>query len=158
MSSCGDAASLQRTEQLDFEPNLRQRLDEIRSLLRRHVPAIPPEHVQPVRPVRPTRDVRGNRVGERALRRDQRKRQGRRDEGCGGGARRAVRRRGAVRRCDFCDECEIEAVGQVLEPAAHWELGVAVDVMQVLQAIVLYNPQRMLVKTRGELCRRREVG
>lgn len=102
------------------------------------MPAIPPEHVQPVRPVCPARDVRGDRVGERALRCDQRKRQGRCDEGRGGGARRAVRRRCAVRRGDFCDEREIETVRQVLKPAAHWELGVAVDIMQVLQAVVLY--------------------
>ena len=138
---CG-ASRVVRTEQLDFEPNLRQRLYEIRRLLRRNVPAIPPEHVQPVRPISPARDVRGDRVRERALRRDQRKGQGRRDKWRGGGARRAIRRWCAVRRSDFRDKREVEAVGQVLEPAAHRELGVAVDVMQVLQAVVLYNLQQ----------------
>lgn len=128
-----------RTEQLDFEPNLRQRLDEIRRFLRRNVPAIPPKHVQPVSPVRPVRDVRGDRVGERALRRDQRKGQRRRYEWPGAGAHRAVRRRGAIRRGDFCDECDIEVVWQVLEPAADLELGLAVNVMHVLQAVVLHN-------------------
>lgn len=131
-----------RTEQLDFEPNLRQRLDEIRRFLRRNVPAIPPEHVQPIGPVRPARDVRGDRIGKRALRRDQREGQRRRYERRGGSAPRAIRRRGAIRRGDLCDEREIEAVGQVLEPATHRELGVTVDVMHVLQAVVLHKPQR----------------
>ena len=103
------------------------------------MPAIPPEHVQPVSPVRPARDVRGNRIGEGALRCDQRKGQRRRYEWRGAGAHCAVRRRGAIPRSDFCDEREIEAVRQVLEPAAHWELGLAVNVMQVLQAVVLHN-------------------
>lgn len=42
-----------RTKQLDFESNLRQRLDEIRRFLRRNMPTIPPEHVQTIGPVRP---------------------------------------------------------------------------------------------------------
>lgn len=42
-----------RTKQLDFESNLRQRLDEIRCFLRRNMPTIPPEHIQTIGPVRP---------------------------------------------------------------------------------------------------------
>lgn len=99
-----------RTKQLDFESNLRQRLDEIRRLLRRNVPTISPEHVQAIGPVRPARDIRGDRVGERALRRDQRERQRRRYERGGARGPRAVRWRCAIRRGDFCDEGDIEAV------------------------------------------------
>ena len=46
-------AGFARTEQLDFESNLRQRLDEIRRFLRRNMPTIPPEHIQTIGPVRP---------------------------------------------------------------------------------------------------------
>ena len=131
-----------RTKQLDFESNLRQRLDEIRRFLRGNMPTIPPEHVQTIGPVRPARDIRGDRVGERSLRCDQRKGQRRRYELGGARAPGAVRRRCAIRRRDFCDEREIEAVWQVLEPAAYWELGVAVNVMQVLQAVILHSLER----------------
>ncbi len=40
---------------------------------------------------------------------------------------------------DFSDQREIEAFGQVFEPAAHWEFGWAVDVVYVLQAAVLHD-------------------
>ena len=105
------------------------------------MPAVPPEHVQPVCPVRPARHVRSDHVGQRALRRDQREGQ----RGCGQplGARRrrtAIRRgrrRGAVRRGDFCHGRDVQAVGDVLEPAADGEFGLAVDVVQVFQAVIL---------------------
>ena len=126
-----------RTEQLDFEPNLGQRLDEVRSLLRRDVSAVTSEHVQPVRPVRPARRVRRNRVHERALRREQRERQRRRHERGARPTTYAVEGWRAVRGRDFRDQCEVKALGQVLEPAAHRELGQAVDVVHVLQAVVL---------------------
>ena len=127
-----------RTEQFDLEPDLRQRLYEVRGLLGRDVPAVPAEHVQPVRPVCPARDVRGDRVGQRALRRDQRERKRGGNERRRAWAPRALRRRrGAVRGRDFGDEREVEPVGQVLEPAAHRELGLAVDVVEVLQAVIL---------------------
>ena len=106
--------SHKRTEQLNFEANLRQRLYEVRSLLRRDVSAIASEHVQPVRPVRPARRVGRNRVCEGALGREQRERQGRRDEL--GAARRCcsvardVKWHRAVRGGDFGDQCEVEAL------------------------------------------------
>jgi hypothetical protein len=134
--------SLRRTEQFNLEPDLRQSLYEVCRLLGRDVPAVPPEHVQPVGPVRPARDVRSDRVGQRALRRDERERLWGRDEQRH--ASRAApspsavhRRRCAVSGRDFGDEREVEPVGQVLEPAPHGELGLAVDVVQVLQAVIL---------------------
>ena len=104
--------------------------------------AIAPEHVQAVRPVRPTRRVWRNRVRERALRREERERQGRRDErGAWRGDASAIEWGCAVRGSDFGDERDIKAVRQVLKPAPHGELGRAVDVVQVLQAVVLHAPR-----------------
>ena len=132
-----------RTEQLDFEPNLGQRLDKVRGLLRRDVPAVASEHVQPVRPVRPARRVRRNGVRERALWREQRERQRRGHErGARPTTTRGVEGRRAVRGRDFVDQCEVKAFGQVFEPAAHRELGRAVDVVQVFQAVVLRHARR----------------
>jgi len=88
------------------------------------VPAVPPEHIQPVSPVRPARAVWRDRVCERALGGDEREGQGRSDErlravAAGRASARAraatctrtVRWwRGAVRRGDFGDEREVEAV------------------------------------------------
>lgn len=142
----------QRTKQLDFEPDLCQRLDKVRGLLRRDVPAIPPKHVQPVRPIRPTRDVRGDRVRKRALGRDQREGKGRRHKFLRPGApthhAAAVRRqrRGAIRCGDFGDQRDVKAVGEVLEPVADRELGVAVNVVKMFQAVVLPVAQRKRVR------------
>ena len=145
---------LRRTEQFNLEPDLRQSLYEVRRLLGRDVPAVPPEHVQPVGPVRPARDVRSDRVGQRPLWRDEREGlrgcDERRRASRAASSPRAVHwRRGAVPGRDFGDEREVEPVGQVLEPAPHRELGLAVDVVQVFQAVILQRRCRMLASERG---------
>ena len=104
--------------------------------------AIAPEHVQAVRPVGPARRVWCNRVRKRALRREERERQGRRDEwGTWRGDAPGIEWGCAVRGSDFGDERDIKAVRQVLKPAAHGKLGWAVDVVQMLQAVVLHAPR-----------------
>ena len=101
-----------RTEQLDFEPNLSQRLDEVGGLLRRDVATVTSEHVQAVRPVRPARRVGRNSVREGALGREEGERQWRRDERRAGRCcARGVEGRRAVRGGDFRDEREVKTLG-----------------------------------------------
>jgi hypothetical protein len=122
------------------------------------VAAIAPEHVQAIRPVRPARRVRRNRVRERALWREERERQGRRDErGAWRSDAPGIEWGRAIRGSDFGDERNVKALGQVLKPAAHGELGRAVDIVQVLQAVVLQR-QRQQRPARFNYCGRRKRG